>query len=44
MAALPRIDARIRFADAPVRSADRKELARTLWASANSAFAPIRQS
>src|SRR5262245_53859967 len=44
LAALPRIDARIKFADAPVRSADRKELARTLWESANSAFEPIRQN
>lgn len=44
LAALPKIDARITFADAPIRSADRKELARSLWASANSAFAPIRQS
>jgi 1-acyl-sn-glycerol-3-phosphate acyltransferase len=43
LAALPRIRARIRFADEAIRSGDRKELARTLWESANSTFAPIRQ-
>jgi 1-acyl-sn-glycerol-3-phosphate acyltransferase len=43
LAALPKIDARIKFANTPVRSADRKELARTLWESANVDFEPIRQ-
>jgi 1-acyl-sn-glycerol-3-phosphate acyltransferase len=44
LAGLPRIDARVRFASAPVTSDDRKELARTLWENANSGFEPIRQT
>ena len=44
MTSLPRIVARVRFAEAPVRSADRKELAKTLWENAYRSFEPIRQS
>jgi 1-acyl-sn-glycerol-3-phosphate acyltransferase len=35
--------ARVRFADAPVRSNDRKTLARELWENAQGSFAPVRQ-
>jgi 1-acyl-sn-glycerol-3-phosphate acyltransferase len=44
LAGLGRIVARVRFASTPVRSADRKELARTLWESANRSFEPVRQA
>ena len=44
LTSLPRIVARVRFAEAPVRSADRKELAKSLWESAYRSFEPIRQT
>jgi 1-acyl-sn-glycerol-3-phosphate acyltransferase len=40
---LPRVVARVRFAHAPVRSHDRKALARELREMANSSFEPVRQ-
>jgi 1-acyl-sn-glycerol-3-phosphate acyltransferase len=43
LAALPRIVARVSFAAEPIRSTDRKELARTLWESSHRAFEPVRQ-
>ena len=44
LTALPRIVARVRFAEAPVLSTDRKELAKSLWESAYRSFEPIRQA
>ena len=44
LTALPRIVARVRFAEAPVRSDDRKVLAKSLWESAYRSFEPIRQA
>lgn len=40
---LKRVIARVRFAEAPVHSVDRKILASTLWKEANASFTPIRQ-
>ena len=40
---LKRVVARVRFAEAPVLSADRKVLASTLWERATASFTPIRQ-
>jgi 1-acyl-sn-glycerol-3-phosphate acyltransferase len=40
---LKRVVARVRFADVPVRSSDRKSLASALWAQANASFRPVRQ-
>lgn len=42
IARLPRIVAHVRFAEAPVVSPDRKELARSLWESATRTFEPVR--
>ena len=44
LTALPRIVARVRFAEAPVRSTDRKVLAKSLWESVHRSFEPIRQA
>jgi 1-acyl-sn-glycerol-3-phosphate acyltransferase len=43
MVGLKRVVARVRFADAPVLSADRKTLASALWEKANASFTPVRQ-
>ncbi len=40
---LRRVVARVRFTEAPVRSHDRKTLARELWEKANASFEPVRQ-
>ncbi len=40
---LKSVIARVRFAEAPVCSADRKELANALWKKANASFTPVRQ-
>jgi len=40
---LPRVTARVRFAEAPVTSDDRKALAIALWEKANATFTPVRQ-
>lgn len=40
---LPSIDATIHVAGTPVRSADRKELARRLWEGTTATFVPLRQ-
>ena len=40
---LRRIEAHVAFSPVPVRSADRKELARRLWEDASRTFVPIRQ-
>jgi 1-acyl-sn-glycerol-3-phosphate acyltransferase len=37
------IQASVRFSDTPIRSSDRKELAKGLWRSVNDGFVPIRQ-
>jgi 1-acyl-sn-glycerol-3-phosphate acyltransferase len=41
---LRRVVARVRFAEAPVLSVDRKELAILLWEKATASFVPVRQS
>jgi 1-acyl-sn-glycerol-3-phosphate acyltransferase len=38
-----RIEARVSFSEQPVRSSDRKELARKLWEDARGSFVPIRR-
>jgi len=43
MVGLKRVVARVRFADAPVLSGDRKALAFALWEKANASFTPVRQ-
>ena len=43
MVGLKRVVARVRFADVPVRSGDRKALATALWEKANASFTPVRQ-
>jgi len=40
---LKRVVARVRFAEAPVLSVDRKVLANALWEKANASFTPVRQ-
>lgn len=40
---LPRVKARVRFAEVPVTSKDRKVLASALWEHANASFIPVRQ-
>lgn len=40
---LPRVEATVIFSEAPVRSSDRKELARRLWEEAQQTFVPIRR-
>ncbi len=40
---LPRIEARVRFSGSPVRSSDRKELARRLQERVAAVFVPVRQ-
>ena len=40
---LKSVVARVTFADAPVRSGDRKALASALWEKANASFTPVRQ-
>jgi 1-acyl-sn-glycerol-3-phosphate acyltransferase len=40
---LKSVVARVRFAEAPVRSGDRKTLANVLWEKANASFTPVRQ-
>jgi len=40
---LRRVVARVRFAEAPVHSVDRKILASSLWEKVNASFTPIRQ-
>ena len=40
---LKSVIARVRFADAPVRSGDRKALANALWEKVNASFTPVRQ-
>jgi 1-acyl-sn-glycerol-3-phosphate acyltransferase len=40
---LGKVVARVRFADAPVTSEDRKVLALALWEGANATFTPVRQ-
>jgi len=40
---LKRVVARVRFAESPVRSHDRKVLANALWEKANASFTPVRQ-
>ena len=44
LAALPRIVARVRFAEDPVVSTDRKILARELWERTTARFVPVRQT
>ena len=41
---LKRVVARVRFAEAPVRSIDRKVLANALWEKATASFTPVRQN
>jgi 1-acyl-sn-glycerol-3-phosphate acyltransferase len=41
---LKRVVARVRFAEAPVLSMDRKVLASTLWERATESFVPVRQT
>jgi 1-acyl-sn-glycerol-3-phosphate acyltransferase len=41
---LKRVVARVRFAEAPVRSVDRKVLANALWERATASFTPVRQN
>ena len=40
---LKSVVARVRFAEEPVRSGDRKALASALWEKANASFTPVRQ-
>ena len=44
MLGLKRVIARVRFAQAPVLSVDRKVLANALWEEATESFLPVRQS
>jgi lyso-ornithine lipid O-acyltransferase len=44
MVGLKRVVARVRFAEAPVLSDDRKALAVALWEKANASFRPVRQA
>lgn len=44
MVGLKRVIARVRFAEAPVRSVDRKVLANALWEKATASFTPVRQN
>ena len=44
MLGLKRVIARVRFAQAPVLSVDRKVLANALWEEATESFIPVRQS
>lgn len=41
---LRRVVARVRFAEVPVRSVDRKALASALWEKASASFTPVRQN
>ena len=41
---LKRVVARVRFAEAPVHSVDRKVLANALWEKASATFTPVRQN
>jgi len=43
LAGLKRVVARVRFAESPVVSGDRKALASKLWEKSNASFAPVRQ-